>query len=405
MSLPKYTPEALPPGWRWVRLGEVCEIIAGQSPPGETYRKTPDGLPFFQGKADFGARYPVARTWCTAPTKIARTGDILISVRAPVGPTNVADVECCIGRGLAAIRPGIQSDRDFILAVLRLYEDTLKELGSGSTFEAIRRDDLESLKIPLPPLIEQERIAATLNDQSAAVERARAAAEAQLEAAKALTAAYLRAVFASPEAQRWPRRRLGDLAQLMPSKSIASDGDMEVLAITTACLDESGFKPSGVKLAKMGAADVSECKAVPGEILIARSNTPELVGRVAMFSGEPKGAVATDLTIRLRVADSVEAPFLTAYLACLYLTGYWKDRAGGASGSMKKITRTQVQNERVPVPLLPEQRRIVVRLSEQLAAAERARKALEAQLATINALPAALLRQAFSGTIQAGGGS
>lgn len=185
----------LPSGWRWVLLGEVCEIIAGQSPPGSTYRTSPEGLPFFQGKADFGKTNPVARVWCVEPTKIARSGDILISVRAPVGPTNVADVECCIGRGLAAIRCGKNSDRDFILNALRHFEATLVKKGSGSTFEAINRDDLESFEIPLPPLSEQKRIAAVLNEQIAAVEKARAAAEAELAAIDALPPALLRRAF------------------------------------------------------------------------------------------------------------------------------------------------------------------------------------------------------------------
>jgi type I restriction enzyme S subunit len=181
--------------WRWVRLGEVCEIIAGQSPPGSTYRTTPDGLPFFQGKADFGKTSPIARVWCVEPTKIAQPGDILISVRAPVGPTNVADVECCIGRGLAAIRCGENADRDFILNTLRHFEATLVKKGSGSTFEAINRDALDSFQIPLPPLSEQRRIAGVLREQMAAVEKARAAAEEELNTINALPAALLRRAF------------------------------------------------------------------------------------------------------------------------------------------------------------------------------------------------------------------
>ncbi|HON69172.1 MAG TPA: restriction endonuclease subunit S [Phycisphaerae bacterium] len=185
----------LPAGWRMVRLGEVCEIIAGQSPPASTYRNSPEGLPFFQGKADFGLLHPVARVWCVEPYKIALPGDILISVRAPVGPTNVADAECCIGRGLAAIRCGGSIDRGFLLAALRHLEPKLAQLGSGSTFDAISRGDLEDFRIPLPPLAEQKRIAAILREQMAAVEKARAAAEAQLNAINALPAAVLRRAF------------------------------------------------------------------------------------------------------------------------------------------------------------------------------------------------------------------
>ena len=389
----------LPPGWRSARLGEVCEIIAGQSPPGETYRKTPEGLPFFQGKADFGPRHPVARAWCVAPTKIALPGDILISVRAPVGPTNVADVECCIGRGLAAIRPGEKAYRDFMLIALRFFERKIAELGSGSTFEAIRMEDLASLEIPVPPLSEQKRIAPILNHQMAAIERARAATGAQLEAAKALPAAYLRAVFSSPEAQRWPRQTLGEVSELLPSKSIATDGDASVLAATTACLTETGFEPSGVKSARMWANDAAECALSPGEVLIARSNTPDLVGRVAMYEGDPPRVVASDLIIRVRPMDTLKPKFLTAYLSFLYLSGYWKDRAGGASGSMKKITRTQIAQEQVPLPPLEEQQRIQTTAQELTAAAKEVRRAAEEQLAAIDALPAALLRRAFNGEL------
>jgi type I restriction enzyme S subunit len=185
----------LPAGWRWVKLGEVCEIIPGQSPPSETYRKTPEGLPFFQGKADFGTEYPVPSTWCVAPQVVAKPGDILISVRAPVGPTNVANVECCIGRGLAAIRPSELVDGVFIQLALKFLEPDLIKLGSGSTFQAIRRQDLEMLGIPLPPLREQKRIAGILREQMASVERLRKALEEQLEAINKLPSALLRKAF------------------------------------------------------------------------------------------------------------------------------------------------------------------------------------------------------------------
>lgn len=189
------TIKKLPLGWRWVKLGEVCTIIAGQSPPGTTYRNSPDGLPFFQGKADFGLLHPVARVWCVEPIKIARLGDILISVRAPVGPTNIADVECCIGRGLAAIRCDRETDRDFILNALRRFENELARKGSGSTFHAISRTELVNLEIPLPPLAEQKRIATILNKQMEVVEEARIATQAQLNEINTLPVALLRRAF------------------------------------------------------------------------------------------------------------------------------------------------------------------------------------------------------------------
>ena len=99
----------IPIGWLSSELGQICNITLGQSPPSSTYEDQPVGLPFFQGKADFGEIYPIPTKWCSKPQKTAEAGDILISVRAPVGPTNVADVRCCLGRGLAALRCNDQS--------------------------------------------------------------------------------------------------------------------------------------------------------------------------------------------------------------------------------------------------------------------------------------------------------
>ena len=162
-------------------LGNVADLIMGQSPPGDTYNSVGAGLPFFQGKTEFGKVSPTAVKWCTHPKKIALAGDILISVRAPVGPTNLADQECCIGRGLAAIRPNTKLiDRNFIWLFLQFSEKALAKKGQGSTFEAINGDDLKGLSVPTPPIIKQRQIATHLKAQLTEVEKARMAADTQL---------------------------------------------------------------------------------------------------------------------------------------------------------------------------------------------------------------------------------
>lgn len=143
-------------------LSDVAQIIMGQSPPSSTYNAVGEGLPFYQGKTDFGDMHPTPRIYCTEPSRIAEAGDILISVRAPVGPTNVSQERSCIGRGISAIRVREKLDRDFLLYFLRFYEPELAKAGTGSTFAAIAREDLETIKIPLPPLTEQRRIASLL---------------------------------------------------------------------------------------------------------------------------------------------------------------------------------------------------------------------------------------------------
>ena len=132
-----------------VQLGQVGEIIMGQSPPGETYNEHGDGLPFFQGVADFNYRHPTPRVFCTAPSRIALPGYILLSVRAPIGRVNVADRTCAIGRGLAIIRPKAQKDGRYLEFVLRMLEPTWHLIeGGGSVFGNATRRDLETLRIP-----------------------------------------------------------------------------------------------------------------------------------------------------------------------------------------------------------------------------------------------------------------
>ena len=146
------------------KLKDCCTIIAGQSPESKYYNSNGDGLPFFQGKADFGELYPSIRVYCSQPTKIAEKDDILLSVRAPVGPTNLAPCKVCIGRGLTAIRPSEVLLTRYVLLFFRYFEAQLASKGTGTTFKAITQDVVKNLEIPIPPLPEQERIVARIEE-------------------------------------------------------------------------------------------------------------------------------------------------------------------------------------------------------------------------------------------------
>lgn len=132
-------------------LSDMATIIMGQSPDGKTYNDTGDGMAFYQGKTEFGDLYiREATTWTTAPSRIAIANDVLMSVRAPVGSINIATEECCIGRGLAAIRPIEEKTTTmFIIYAMRVIEDTIANMGVGSTFKAINKDQVHKLPIPL----------------------------------------------------------------------------------------------------------------------------------------------------------------------------------------------------------------------------------------------------------------
>ena len=147
----------------YLRLKDVCDINMGQSPTSDSYNDDGDGVPFFQGNADFGDRYPVTRKWCNAPTKMAQSGDILISVRAPIGAINYAKEKCCIGRGLAAVTPDRDKvSPDFVFWFLKGKKEELNSKGTGSTFKAISRKVLEEILVPNVDLKEQSKYAEIL---------------------------------------------------------------------------------------------------------------------------------------------------------------------------------------------------------------------------------------------------
>jgi type I restriction enzyme S subunit len=154
------------------QLESVADLIMGQSPPSSCYNEVGDGLPFFQGKADFGPRHPKERVYCSAPRKVAEPGDILMSVRAPVGPVNLADRECCIGRGLAAIRAR-DIDSEFLYFNLIHAEKLIAGLGTGSTFHAINKNQLSFVEVNEPGFdgAEQAKIASVLNLVQKAIEQ------------------------------------------------------------------------------------------------------------------------------------------------------------------------------------------------------------------------------------------
>lgn len=140
----------MPNDWKIGKLGDIAEIIMGQSPDGSTYNEEKNGIPFFQGRAEFSFRFPSLRLFTTLPKRTAKKGDILMSVRAPVGDLNVALFECCIGRGLSAIREK-NLRQSFLYYLLNFEKKQLNVFnGEGTVFGAINKNGLRDLTIIIP---------------------------------------------------------------------------------------------------------------------------------------------------------------------------------------------------------------------------------------------------------------
>lgn len=145
------------PLWEEKRLGEIADVIMGQSPSSEAYNENYEGIPLIQGNADIKLRKTVPRIYTTEITKTCEIGDIIMSVRAPVGSIGIANHHCCIGRGVCTIKANINND--YLYQVLLEKENKWSSISQGSTFESINRNDINGLKLLVPSLKEQQKIA------------------------------------------------------------------------------------------------------------------------------------------------------------------------------------------------------------------------------------------------------
>lgn len=189
--------------WSEARIIDIADIEMGQSPPSDTYNLEGIGLPFFQGKAEFGSIHPGVVKYCSAPKKTVEANSIILSIRAPVGPTNIVQQKSCIGRGLAGIKPLDKVSPLFILYLFRSIESYLSNEGTGSTFKAISGDFLKSIRIGVPPLPEQHRIVAKIEELFSEIDNGIDNLKTAQTKLKAARQSLLKAAFEGKLTEQW----------------------------------------------------------------------------------------------------------------------------------------------------------------------------------------------------------
>jgi type I restriction enzyme S subunit len=268
----------------------------------------------------------------------------------------------------------------------------------------VTKGEVERLQVLLPPIEEQERIAAILKEQMEAVERARAATQAQLDAAKALPAAYLREVFPQPgqplpDGWRWSM--LGDLCdrpgQYGTSKK--SNGDRKGAPVLGMYhIYDGRIRWENMSHIELTSDELSRYLLSCGDLLFNRTNSAELVGKTAVYDLDAEAVFASYL-IRFRLAkDTADPHFVCAYINSRNGRSFIERNMARAIGQVN-ISASTMHKMPIPIPDIAEQRRIAGVFREQMAAVKRLQAGLEAQLAEINVLPAALLRRAFNGGV------
>jgi type I restriction enzyme S subunit len=402
----------LPEGWAPARLPEIASINMGQSPPGNTYNQQRQGLPFFQGKAEFGDRHPIPRKWCSAPTKTASPSDILISVRAPVGPTNVADQLCCIGRGLAAITPNGGLPTAFLLQFFRFIEPKLAMEGTGSTFTAINKDHLAALLVPVPPLAEQKRMAAKANELLAKVE----AAKGRLAKVPALLKRFRQSVLAAacsgrltPNAQANERDGHVPYGWMVTTISAACAQIVDCPHSTPKwtstgrlCLRTTNFLPGALDLSEVryvSEADyrhrISRLTPGAGDVLYSREGG--ILGIACQVP--PKTDLCLGQRMMLLRADrsKLHPTYLMHVLNSPETNQRVRELTGGSASPHLNVG--DIKEFPILLPSLPEQEEIVRRVEALFTLADAAERRVAAASARADRIAAAVLAKAFRGEL------
>jgi type I restriction enzyme S subunit len=334
--------------------------------------------------------------------KIFPAGTLLIALYgATVGKLGVLYIDAATNQAICAITPSGEIDREYLFFYLLLQRDNLLKISFGGAQPNISQEIIRSIEIPIPLLPEQRRIAAILNEQMSAIERARAAAEAQLEATKALLAAYLRRIFENAEAKRWHRIRLGDvIADAQPGFACGERDSHGVIQLRMNNVNTRGNLVWD-RFIRVPAdpPTITRYQLISGDVVFNNTNSTELVGKSALFLGHSEPVVYSNHFTRLR---SVPDKLVPAYLA-IWLLQQWQSRV--FEGLCNRwIGQSAVKNDKllsleIPLPSLTEQQRITAILNERMSTIDRARISIETQLPILITISNAILQQAFNGEL------
>jgi type I restriction enzyme S subunit len=262
---------------------------------------------------------------------------------------------------------------------------------------------VEAFEVCIPDLKEQKRIVCSLDEQIEAVEVARVAAEAQLEAAKALPAAYLRTVFESSTAQAWPRRTLAEVSEIVGGVQKSPDRVPVRLHrpyLTVRNVQRGFLNLSEVERFEVTPEEIERLRLLSGDILVVEGNgSIDQIGRNAMFVADGQEWIHQNHVIRVRLDSAAGRPeFVSCFLNSDLGRAQMVKKAETTSG-LYTLSAGKVASLEVPLPSLSAQERILLALGERMGEVERVMKTAEEQLAAIRSLQAALLRRAFSGEL------
>ena len=411
----------IPSHWNQTYLKYVVLINMGQSPSSEDCNIDGIGIPFLQGNAEFGTYSPTAKNYCPIPKKIADKGDLLFSVRAPVGALNYADMQYGIGRGLCSLKSRSSINSSFLWWVLPTYKYQLDAIATGSTFEAVSAEEVANLKFPLPTIVEQQKIANFLDHETTQIDTLIAKQEKLIELLKekrqavishAVTKGLNPDVTMKDSGVEW----LGQVPEHWKC--------IKIKHITTTF--EQGWSPQcdsrpaesheygvlKVGCVNSGSFRSSENKALPPELeprlqyliqkddlLISRANTKELVGSASVVNGDYPNLILCDKLYRLRFSKNVLPEMVSLYLSIGAVRKQIELGATGASHSMQNIGQDTIKELYYLLPPYEEALNILESIKQSNQKFDELTKKAESAIQLMQERRTALISSAVTGKI------
>lgn len=420
----------------------------GQSPDSSTYNDKGEGLPFYQGKTEFGELYPTPVKYCNKPNKIGDIGDVLLSVRAPVGPTNLLNHTACIGRGLSAIKPSGGISSKFVLFILRSVQNELSNAGTGTTFKAITKDFLYTLKFPIPPLAEQHRIVAKIEELFSELDKGVETFRAAQQQLKVYRQAVLQWAFEGKLTEEWreentKQRSAAELIEMIrktrmnqglvkkmaplmpltkdrynemhilpekwcwvkigevfgvyvgstPSRNIAEYWGGTIPWVSSSEVRFRDIYDTREKISEQGLKNSSVVLHPPGTVLMAMIGEGKTRGQVAVLKIE---ATHNQNAAAIRVSETECSP---RYLYYYLWLNYQKTREIGSGNNQKALNKQRVSNLFFPFAPYEEQQQIVAEIESRLSVCDKLEETITQSLLQAEALRQSILKKAFAGKL------
>lgn len=401
----------IPANWCWTRLGNVTNIIMGQSPNGGSITENEKDTPLIGGAADMGEKYPEIKRYTNKPTKISSDEDLIICVRATLGKPIFSDGRYCLGRGVAAIRPLVGSRKLYKYFFLN-FEQYLFDNATGTTFAQVNSNILQKMPLALPPLAEQQRIVERIESLFAKLDEAKENLQNVLDGFETRKAAIFHKAFTGELTANWRKqhgvtmdsweeKRLGEVCKINPSKINTKNlsDDLEVSFFPMASLSEITGEIVDPEIRTLGKVKNGFTNFSEGDVVFAKITPCMENGKSAIIGKliNDIGYGTTEFYV-LRCGEELSNKYLHHIVRSKKFRDEAKQNMTGAVGQ-QRVPKKYMEDYMLNLPTFSEQTEIVRIIDDLLAKEQQAKELAENALAKIELIKKSILARAFRGEL------